>query len=148
MMAASFASTAQEDCKPSTHLYIGGGIGGGTSVQHDGFVVALNTGIATRIVGIDVSMHAFPHPYAPAVFSGAITKPLFVGNTKITLGGGYAYSLVSNDDKSLNSFKYIGYMEVAKLFTYSGGAAITFRGSVTGTTFLFTVGMHGIFKKN
>ena len=135
-----------QDCEPTNHIYIGGGIGGGSSETHDGFVAGLKAGYATKILGFDLSMLSFPSPSAPTLFAGHITKPFFTGNTKITLGAGAAYNLLTNDDKSNNGWRGSAYFEVTKLLGYSN-AAYYGRISVTGTNFALTVGLEGIFKK-
>ncbi len=136
-----------QECKPSTHVYVGGAIGVGAAVDKTGFVVAINAGIATTVLGIDISANTFPHPSAPSVFAINITKPFFINDTKVTFGAGYAYVLLTNDNKALNSFKPTGYIELTKLLTYDG-AAISFRGNIARDYFSATIGMTGIFKKN
>ena len=146
MMVTSLISAAQ-DCKPSPHLYLGGGIGYGMHETGDGFLVNTNIGIATNVVGIDGSATTFPHTSAPTVFAAHITKPFYSGNTKITVGVGRAYTLISADEPEFNSKDWSGLFEVTKI-SYKIDAAIYFRGAVSGTNFLFTFGIYGIFKKN
>lgn len=145
-MLITASATFGQDCTPSSHFYIGGGIGFGTSDISEGFVVNANLGYATRVLGVDGSITTYPNPSAPSIFAAHLTKPFFNGVTKITIGAGAAYQLVTVDHYELNGWKGSAYFEVARQANYRDMAVFA-RAQVTGTNFILTVGIQGIFKK-
>ena len=121
---------------------VGGGIG---VLDTSGFAVQLKIQYEYKFIGLTTGFICAPKPSEPCVFDIQVFTPICLSyNSRLVPKFGFAYKLVSNDNKSRNQKAWISGISFEQMIVDKG---IIYMDAIfmQHKRFAFTLGMRGIF---